>query len=178
MQLNMNLIKILVLTIYANLSFSAPSFEVLRSCMDNKSYNDKIALTMLDGDGVAEKSLVGCQDQYDRIIDNHSYGTLTCNEKFYFIINDKQIDPELSENYSINPEIKPGEEFTHRAIWYKIDFQKNSYLCIRAPLSEHGIGASYNQYYLVENAFDKKLSPKLYYYFFDKDIVPIGSKTL
>ena len=87
MQLNRILMTILVLTIYSNLSISAPSFEVLRSCIDNKSYNDKITLTILDEDGIAEKSLAGCQDQYDRIIDGHSYGTLICNDKFYFLIN-------------------------------------------------------------------------------------------
>jgi hypothetical protein len=47
-----------------------------------------------------------------------------------------------------------------------------------SSLSEHGIGAAYNQYYLVENAFDNHLTPKLYYYFLDKDVVPIESKTL
>jgi len=79
---------------------------------------------------------------------------------------------------SINPEIKPGTFFTPRAIWYKIDRGKQSYLCIFAPLAEQSVGSAYNQYYIVENAFDVNLNPVLYFYFLDKNIAPITSKTL
>ena len=79
---------------------------------------------------------------------------------------------------SINPEIKPGVEFTNRALWYKINQDNNNYLCIRAPLAEQGIGATFEQYYIVENAFDLNSTPEIYFYFLDKDVVPITSKTL
>jgi hypothetical protein len=165
------------LTFFTSFVFAAPPFEILRSCIDNKPYNEKIEYTRLDGDGVAEKSMDGCEQQYDRLIDGHAFGTLSCNEKFYFVINDQKIDPKLAENYSINPEIQPGGEFSS-SVWYKIDYENRSYLCIFSSLSDHGVGGAYNQYYIVENAFDNKLIPKLFYYFLDKDVVPIGSKTL
>lgn len=165
-----------IFTIFINPTFAAaPPFEVLRSCIDINPYNDQIVIKRLEGAGMAEKSMEGCEDQYDRLIDGHVFGTLTCNEKFYFVINDKKYDPELAKNYSINPEIKPGVEFS-KEIWYKIDYEKKAYLCIYASLSDSGIGAAYNQYYIIENAFDK--NPELYYYFFEKNIVPITSKTL
>ena len=88
------------------------------------------------------------------------------------------MDPEKAINHSMNPEIKPGVEFTTSSLWYKINFENQDYLCIYAPLSEQGVGASHNQYYIIENAFDAKLEPKLYYYFLDKNIVPITSSTL
>ncbi|MBJ15338.1 MAG: hypothetical protein CMF38_01700 [Legionellaceae bacterium] len=47
-----------------------------------------------------------------------------------------------------------------------------------APLAEQGIGATYEQYYIVENAFDLNSIPEIYFYFLNKDVVPIGSKTL
>ncbi len=155
-----------------------PPFQVLRTCIDNKPYDNQSKITELDGDGYADKSMDGCEEQYDRKINDHIYGTLTCNQKFYFIINDKKIDPELADNRSINPEILPGVHFTTRALWYKISYENKEYICIYAPLAEQGVCASRVQYYIIENAFDKKLVPQVTYYFFDKDIAPITSKTL
>lgn len=176
--MQLNIFTVLVLfTVLSKLAFALPSFEIIRTCIDNAPYNEKIKYTRLDGGGVTEQPIKGCENQYHRLIDGHTYGTLTCNEKFYFIINDKKIDPGLAENYSMNPEIKPGVEFTS-SLWYKIEYENKSYLCVFSSLSQHGIGSAYNQYYLVENVFDNHLIPKLYYYFRDKDVVPIGSKTL
>lgn len=163
---------------FTGITMASPPFQVLQTCINMKPYNEKITINRLEGDGVADKSLPGCQEQYDRILNGHAFGTLNCNDKFYFIINDKKIDPELSHNMSINPEIKPGIEFTNRALWYKINQDNNHYLCIRAPLAEHGIGATFEQYYIVENAFDLNSTPEIYFYFLDKDVVPITSKTL
>ena len=176
MQLNFFFVFIMV-TIFSKLTFALPSFEILRTCMVNTPYNEEIKYIKLEGGGVPDQPMQGCENQYHRLIDGHAFGTLTCNEKFYFIINDKKNDPSLAENYSINPEINPGVEFTSSS-WYKIEFKNKLYLCIFSSLSQHGIGAAYNQYYIVENAFDKNLAPKLYYYFLDKNVVPIGSKTL
>ena len=132
----------------------------------------------LEDASAADKPLVNCIDQYELKFNSHTYGVLTCRGKFYLIINDKKIDPELADNRSINPEIKPGVEFTPRAIWYKIDFKNKEYLCILAPLAEQGVGSAHNQYYIVENGFDKNINPELYFYFLDKNIAPITSKTL
>lgn len=178
----MQLIKILIGTIillgFTNSALTSPPFQILRTCMKGEPYNDKITITMIEGAGPADKSMDGCKNQYDRIFQERSFGTLTCQNKFYLVINDKKIDPKLATNMSINPEIKPGTVFTQRALWYKIDQSKRSYLCIFAPLAEQGIGSSYNQYYIVENAFDVNLNPEVYFYFLDKNIAPITSKTL
>ena len=90
-------------------------------------------------------------------------------------MNDKKIKLNSAINKSINPEIQPGYPFTYRGFWSKIDQDNRSFLCIEVPLSDSGVGGSIYQYYLVENAFDSKASPVLYYYFFEKDIIPITS---
>jgi hypothetical protein len=178
----MQLIKILIGSLlligFTNPVLAAPPFQILRTCMSGKPYNDKITITMIEGAGPADKSLDGCKNQYDRIFQERAFGTLTCQNKFYLVINGKKTDPQLATNMSINPEIKPGTVFTPRALWYKIDQNEKSYLCIFAPLAEQGVGSSYNQYYIVENAFDVNLNPELYFYFLDKNIAPITSKTL
>jgi hypothetical protein len=178
----MQLIKFLaqtgILLAFTNPTLASSPFQVLQTCMNGKPYNSKITMIEIEGEGQNENPLEGCEDQYDRIYQNKSFGTLTCQDKFYLVINDRKIDPALAENYSINPEIKPGTFFTPRAIWYKIDFENKEYVCIFAPLAEQGIGGAYNQYYIVNNAFDNTLTPQLNFYFFDKNIAPITSKTL
>lgn len=159
-------------------AFAIPPFQILRTCIDGKPYDDKITMLELDDASASDKPFGDCRDQYELKFNGHTYGTLTCNDKFYLIINDKKIDPELVRNMSINPEIKPGVEFTPRAIWYKIDNESKEYLCILAPLAEQGVGSAHNQYYIIENAFNIKLNPELYFYFLDKNIAPITSKTL
>jgi hypothetical protein len=178
MQIRKILITTIILIGFTNLSFSLPPFQVLQTCMKGKPYNDKSTIIMLDDAGAAEQPFEGCEDQYDFKFNGHTYGMLTCQDKFYLIINDKKIDSAQAKNLSINPEIQPGEAITPRALWYKIDYENNSYLCILAPLAEQGVGAARNQYYIVENAFDETLTPKLYFYFFDKNITPITSKYL
>ncbi len=177
MYLNKMLVIGLILIGFMHQAQAIPPFQILRTCMDLKPYDDKTSINMLEGEGMAEKSLDGCSDQYDRLYDGHAFGTLTCDNKFYLIVNDKKVDPKFANNMSINPEIKPGY-IIQRSLWYKIDRDKESYLCIYAPLSEQGVGSSYNQYYVIEKAFDVQSTPEAYFYFFDKDVVPITSKTL
>jgi len=178
MQIVKMLVASLIFMSFTNPILAAPPFQILQTCMNGEPYNNKIVINELDGEGLAERSMDGCKDQYHRIFNGHAFGTLKCNQKFYLVINDKKINPELAENMSINPEIKPGTFFTPRALWYKIDIEEQSYLCIFAPIAEQGVGASYNQYYIIENAFNVDLKPKLYFYFLDKNITPITSKTL
>lgn len=178
MQVIKNLFKILLVAGSISSTLASPPIPVLRTCIDNTPYNDKVSLSELDGDGFSDESMDGCEEQYDREVDGRLYGSLSCNDKFYLIINDKKIDPELANNMSVNPEIKPGVEFTTRSIWYKIAFEDKQYACIVAPLAEQGVGAAYTQYYIIENAFDDTQNSELYFYFFDKNIVPITSKNL
>lgn len=159
-------------------SYGEPPFESLRTCIDTKPYNESIKLTRLEGEGPSKVNDGHCKDQYDREYEGHVYGTVSCDDSFYFIINDQKISPEKAINKSINPEIKPGYPLTKRALWYKIDQGNKSYLCIEDSLSESGAGGSQSQYYLVDNAFEPKTTPIIYYYFFEKNIVPITSEHL
>ena len=165
-------ISLLFISITSNANIP---LEVLQSCIKLKPYNNNIQLSELDNDGYDNKKFDNCEDLYDRIINDHIYGTADCYNKFYFIIKDKKLDPAKARNYSINPEIKPGNYFSSRASWYQINLAKESYICIAAPLTESGIGDSAMQYYIIENAFDEKKDPVIYYYFFEKDIIPIDS---
>ena len=58
-------------------------------------------------------------------------------------------------NMSINTEIDPGILIPDTSLWYKIDYENKSYLCINGPLSQSGVGMATGQYYIIENAFSK-----------------------
>lgn len=178
MQIIKTLFNILILSTFAIPCLATPPFQVLRTCIDTKPFENRGTITRIEGEGYADRSLDGCEEQHDRTINGHVYGTLRCNDKFYLIIRDKKIDPERAINKSINPEIKPGVEFTTRSLWYKIVFENKEYLCILAPLAEQGVGSAHNEYYIIENAFATKLNPEVYFYFLDKNIAPITSETL
>lgn len=169
---------ILILFSLLKPAFAIPPFQILKTCIDRKPYDDKLTLIELDDASASDKPLDDCEDQYTIKFNGHTFGSSTCKNKFYLIINGKKINPALAENRSINPEIKPGVEFTPRAMWYKIDYENTEYLCILAPLAEQGIGSAHNQYYIIENAFNKPSNPALYFYFLDKNIAPITSRTL
>lgn len=172
-----NLLSIMILSGMTVTCFASPSYEVVNTCINTEPYKHKSTIERLEGGGYEEKILEGCEDQFDLLLNGFRYGSVRCNDKFYLIIRDKKIDPAKAENNSINPQIKPGVEFSIRSLWYKIGFENKEYLCIYAPLSEQGAGASRNQYYIIENAFDARLDPKLYFYFFDKDIAPVFNES-
>ena len=151
-------------------------FEILRSCIDLKPKNDSIKMTRLLDGLVSEENEEHCEDQFGQQFNNHYYGMVTCGDVFYLIIKDQKIRADNSINMSINPEIQPGLIFSNRAFWTKIDQDNKSYLCIDAALTESGTGSHLSQYYIVDNAFDPKEAPVVYYYFFEKNIIPITSE--
>ena len=161
-----------------SIAYAQPPFEVLRTCVDNKPYNSSINMVSLDDEGMAEENKPNCEDEFDLKYNNSKYGLVTCQGTFYFIINNKKIKLKEAVNMSINPEIKPGNRLTNRSTWTKIDFDNHPYLCVEDSLSDSGVGAAHSQYYIIENAFDATLTPESYFYFFDKNIAPITSKTL
>lgn len=172
----MQLIKYLI-GIFLSIGFitqclADPPFQILQSCINGEPYNNEITLSRIDGPGRASKSLYGCENQYGGIVNEKAFGTLWCNDEFYLILNDQKVNPRLAKNRSVNPNVKPGLEFTIRSLWYKIVYKKQSYLCILAPLSENGYAASYSQYYIVKNAFNDKEKPELYFYFLDVVVAP------
>jgi len=161
-----------------NLGYAEPPFEILRSCIDRKPQNSSVTLTELVNGIVSEFNEPNCEDLFSETYEGHVYGMVTCNDIFYLIINDQKIQASSAINMSINPEITPGNIFTNRAVWFKIDQNNKSYLCIQAALTESGTGSGLGQYYIAENAFEPQAVPSVYYYFFDKDIIPITSKHL
>lgn len=157
-------------------SFAEPPFEVLRSCMDLEKNTPAISMKNIDNGYYISSIEKNCEEHYEIKFDNQKYGSERCNEIAYLIINGGKIKLASAVNLSINPEIKPEILYPDTSAWYKIDFNNQSYLCITGAVSESGAGAAVNQYYLVENAFSDNTTPVIYYYFFNKNIIPITSE--
>jgi len=162
--------------VFQSTSFSKPSFEVLRSCIDEKPYNNNVAISSRDNGSYAENHEKNCEEPFEVNFDNKIFGTVRCNDKFYLVVNNHKINLEKAENMSVNPEIKPGIVYPTDTSWLKIDFKNQSFLCLNGPISRAGAGSNIGQYYIIENAFINKVTPTIYYYFFDKDIIPITSE--
>lgn len=156
--------------------FAKPSFEVLRSCIDEEPKNSDITITDIDNGSYSATPEKHCEEQFEISFNHEFYGSVMCKNKRYLIIAKQQISLETAENLSTNPEIKPGLLYPDDSSWLKIDFNHESFLCINGPISRSGTGSSVGQYYIVENAFEKTKTPKIYYYFFNKDIIPITSE--
>lgn len=172
------IISIVVGVLCLNQSHSEPPFEVLRSCIDLKPKNAFITLTELVDGVVAKTNEANCENQFSETFNGHLYGMVTCKNDFYLIFNDQKIQASRAINKSVNPEIKPGIIFSNCALWHKINQNTKSYLCIQAALTESGTGSSLTQYYLVENAFIPRTVAAVYYYFFEKNIMPITREHL
>ena len=156
---------------------SQPPYEILKSCIDGKPLNSNITLSPLSGGGFTSTTEKDCDERYNINFENQKFSYISCNDKDYLIISGKKLLLDTSVNMSINPEIKPEILYPHLSSWMKLDYESQSYLCIAGPLSQSGSGANTPQYMIIENAFNK-MDPVGYYYFFDKDIVPITSKNL
>ena len=166
----------LLSTLLIQTCFAKPPFEVLRSCIDEEPNNSSITITDIDNGSYSALPEKDCEEQFEISYNRDVYGSVMCNDKRYLIIASKKISLETAVNISMNPEIKPGLLYPDDSSWLKIDFNHQSYLCINGPLSQSGTGSAVGQYYIVENAFKKIGMPKVYYYFFNKDIIPITSE--
>ncbi len=153
-----------------------PPFEVLRSCIDEEPKNVNVTITDIDNGSYSAILEKHCVEQFEISFNREYYGSVICNDKRYLIIASQKISLETAENMSINSEIKPGILYPDDSSWLKIDFHHKSYLCINGPISRSGTGSAIGQYYVVENAFEKTVMAKIYYYFFNKDIIPITSE--
>jgi hypothetical protein len=146
-----------------------PPVEVIHSCKNNQAPNNQTTLTPIMIPEDKETTEKGCDFYAESELDTVSYGLIVCNKQQYILINHKKYDLKTVQNHSINPSIKPGGYIQSPSPWSRIDFSGASYLCIDAPLSDSGHGASLDQYYIVEHAFDNK-PIEIHYYFFDKDV--------
>ncbi|MCE3046041.1 hypothetical protein [Legionella sp. 16cNR16C] len=145
--------------------------EILQSCKNMEPANDTLTMKLLDDAGLSDKTDRNCSAQYESIIDNKLYGWATCDDKPYLIIANKKFSTESAENYSMNPSVKPDIPIISHPLWYRIDKDEKSYLCLLSPLSDTGSAANSWQYYIVEDAFDaSKTEYNISYYFFDKNV--------
>jgi hypothetical protein len=125
--------------------------------------------------GFLSKSENNCDESYEIQFKDQRVIYTSCNDKDYLVIAEKKLFLDTSINISVNSEIKPEVLYPHLSSWIKVDYNAQSYLCIAGSLSQSGSGANTPQYYIIENAFIENVAPIAYYYFFDKDIVPITS---
>lgn len=151
---------------------ATPPVEILSACKNMKAPNKKVALIRMIAPGGVDNSQAGCSEHYERAARSFSYGGIVCNDLSYVIINGIKTKLSTAQNYSINPSIKPGSPITPVANWLKIAFNNQEYICIRQPLSDSGTGASYLQFYIIENAYTST-SPVVYYYFLEKHVMPL-----
>lgn len=154
-------------------AFATPPVEVISSCKNGKADHPSVTFTKLEGPyAAAEES--GCDDHMETHEAGITYGGIFCGTTSYLIINSTRLDLDTAVNNSINPAIKPKHRIPFTANWSKIEFNSNAYLCLAMSLSDSGVGAGISQYYIVENAYNLN-PPTVYFYFFDKDIMPVSS---
>lgn len=154
-------------------AFAIPPVEVISSCKSGKADRPLVTFTQLEGPYAAAQE-TDCDDHIETTEAGITYGGISCDTTSYLIINSTRLDLNNAENYSVNPSIKPKHKIPYTAQWSKIEFNSNAYLCLEMSLSDSGVGAGISQYYIVENAYNTN-PPIVYFYFFDKDIMPVSS---
>lgn len=152
-------------------TFATPPVEVISSCKNSKAERPSVTYTELDGP-IAAADEPGCDDHIETTEAGITFGGISCGNTSYLIINSTRLDLSKALNYSVNPAVKPKHRIPYTANWSKIDFNNNAYMCIEMALSDSGAGAGVSQYYVVENAFNSN-PPIVYFYFFDKNIMPM-----
>lgn len=157
--------------LYSVKSMAIPPVEVIASCKKEKAVRPSVTFTKLEGPYAAAEE-TGCEDHIETTQAGITYGGIMCGDTPYLIINSTRLDTSHAENYSVNPAINTKHRIPFTGFWSKIDFNNESYLCLEMALSDSGTGAGIPQYYIVENAFGTS-TPIAYYYFFDKNVMPI-----
>ncbi|KTD60887.1 hypothetical protein [Legionella shakespearei] len=165
--------SLIILLITSPLVQATPPVEVISSCKSGKADRPLVTFTQLEGPYAAAQE-TDCDDHIETTEAGITYGGISCGTTSYLIINSTRLDLNNAENYSVNPSIKPKHKIPYTAHWSKIEFNSNAYLCLEMSLSDSGVGAGISQYYIVENAYNLN-PPTVYFYFFDKDIMPVSS---
>jgi hypothetical protein len=158
-----------------HLGWSTPSVEIIQSCKNSKPANASITVTRLLHPDVRDDAEAGCEDKYALDFNNHIYGSVTCNNEPYVFFDSQKIKLNAAENLSINPSVKPDDlPLPITTDWWKIDKNDASFACILTSLSDSGVGAGRLKYYIIENAFSENGEKKIYFYFFDRDVMPLS----
>lgn len=162
-----------ILLMISVLCHGTPPYEILRSCVDLKPKNSSIVMKDIDNGTYSTQENKGCSNQFEIDFENSLFGSVNCDDINYFIVNGKKININSAINMSVNPSVKPRYILPDSSQWYKIDLENKSFLCINGPISDTGSPAAIGQYFIIENAFSKKETPIIYYYFFNKDVQSI-----
>lgn len=158
----------------ANCVFANLPPEVIGSCKQHKAVSSSITFTkMIAPEGLGDDE-PGCLNHAESTENTFNYGSIICNDENYLILKGVRINLNTALNHSVNPSILPGDDIVPVSKWSKITFDTIDYLCISMPLSPSGTGASVEQYYIVENAYNNS-TPIIHYYFFDQEIMPMTS---
>jgi hypothetical protein len=142
----------------------------MKSCIDQKPVNPSITITNIAVGSAEfiEKPDPGCEEQYEMTFNGNVYGSTVCQDNSYFIVSGKKIRVDTAQDVTKNPHQNPGYVFSHLSSWLKIDKEHNSYLCIAGPVALSGAAAARGQYYIIEYAFEKQVTPAVFYYYFDQ----------
>ncbi|HAT3863336.1 TPA: hypothetical protein JAN60_07515 [Legionella pneumophila] len=153
-------------------TFAVPPVEVISSCKKGNADGPTVTFTKLEGP-YASTEEEGCDDHIETTEAGLTYGGISCGTTSFFIINGTRLDSNNAVNNSINPAITPNNRIPYTGRWSKIEFDNKAYLCLVMALSDSGTGAGIPSYYIVENAYSTVDTPILYFYFFDKDVMPM-----
>ena len=157
-------------------AMALPPYAVTNACkkaLPIKSMD--LTMTPLMAPGGTDTPETHCYFKYEYAIPQLKYGTIECHHESYLLLNGQRFKFKTAQNHSQNLSITPGNaNISSMTDWWKIDYQHQSFLCLVAPLSDSGEGATHMQYYIVEHAFDNQ-QPLLHYYFFDKQVKLLGS---
>jgi hypothetical protein len=153
---------------------ATPPVEVIGSCKNSQAVNSSVTMTKLTSPAGLGDDETDCLDHYESTVGGFNYGAIMCNDESYIIVKGTRIKLNTAVNHSINPSIKPGADIAAVSDWRKVEFNSISYLCVSVPLSMSGDGADVSQYYIVENAYNSS-TPIVYYYFLNKDLMPLTS---
>ncbi len=157
-----------------------PPGEVVDACIESISMDYDLTFTeMINPSGKEEELCNGgpgfdheCYIDMEIISENIHYGRSECRSGASVFINGHNLSLKKAQNFSINPYIKPGAPLSFRALWFKIEYRKRTYLCIVQPLSVFHVLTAGEQYYIIENAMPFDI-PALYYYNFETDMMPL-----
>lgn len=157
----------------SQLSYADIPVEVIGSCKDRAAVKPSVIFTKMFSPSAIDDT-PGCDHHLEITEGTMNYGAISCNNENYLIIKHTQINLNTAINRSVNPAYLPGIMISQQADWSKITFNDTEYLCIDDEVSPSGRGADVSQYYIVENAFNAS-TPVLYYFLFDKDVMPTVS---
>lgn len=149
-------------------TWAGPTMDVVDSCHNGEPVSKSVKLKELAGVAPVSKLFPNCNEQYQVSYYGKIYGYATCEDKQYLIVDGVKFLAENSINYSINKGIAPGDAMSAGStIFYGLEKNGESYVCIATPLFDSGKLAKYMVFYLISSSPQIK-GPEVGFYFLDK----------